>query len=235
MKPASDLSAGAQVARPAERAPRRDSVVVLGLVMVTIGLVAGFVVTSIGAAHTGELGVDVSISQHRDGVLSAIALFVNVALGPVVAPLVLLIVCGFLWTRDRFLAVTVGGLTIVGWLSVEIGKALVHRTRPPGASVHALVSETAADSYPSGHTAFAAAAVFAVVAALVLRHRSTRLAWLVGLPFIAVVALSRLYLGVHYVTDVIASVVFAGSSILVVVAIGWPWLARLRDREAART
>ncbi len=235
MRSVSELPAGAQTARASERAPRRDGLIVLGLVMAAIGLLAGFVVTGIGAAHTGELGVDEAISQHRSSVLTAIALFVNIALGPVVAPLVLLVMCGFLWTRDRFVAVTVGGLTIVGWLSVEIGKALVHRTRPPGASVHALVSETAADSYPSGHTAFAAAAVFAVAAALVLRHRSTRLVWLVGLPFIAVVALSRLYLGVHYVTDVIASVVFAGASILVVVAVGWPWLARLRDREAART
>ena len=210
----------------------RVPLLVTGVLLLVVGLVAGFTVNSIGARSTGELGLDVSIAGHRDGVLSALARFVNIGIGPVIAPILLLIGCAIAWRRSRFVAVSVAGLTIAGWLSVELGKVLVHRARPPMTAVQALVTETKADSYPSGHTAFAAAFVFAVAATLVLAGRRTRMVWLVGVPFIVVVGASRLYLGAHYLTDVVASVVFAGGTVLIVIAILGPWLLRLRDQEA---
>ncbi len=93
--------------------------------------------------------------------------------------------------------------------------------------MHALVVESAADSYPSGHTAFAAAALFAVLAALTLHRRRRWATLMVGVPLVAVVGASRMYLGVHYLADVIASVVFAGGSILAVFALARTRLARL--------
>jgi len=212
--------------------PRRTLAVLGGVAVLVAGVLVGFVVTTLGAARTGELALDVSISEHRDLLLTAIARVVDVGLGTRVAPVLLLVGCALLWRRSRFVAVSVAALTVAGWLSVEIGKLLVQRPRPPAATVHALVTETAADSYPSGHTAFAAATVFAAVATLALAGRSTRAAWIVGLPVVVVVALSRLYLGVHYLTDVVASVAFAGASIVVVSAVVRPVLARLRDSEA---
>ncbi|KRC89753.1 hypothetical protein ASE25_09390 [Terrabacter sp. Root85] len=216
------------------RRPRQRAWVVSGIALLVVGLAVGFAVTAVGASRTGELGLDELLSGHRDRLLTAAAQVVDVGLGTRVAPVLLLVGCGLVWTRDRFAAVTIGVLTVVGWLSVEIGKVLVHRPRPPAAAVHALVAETAADSYPSGHTAFAAATVFAVVAALVLTGRPTRVAFVVGLPIVAVVALSRLYLGVHYLTDVVASVVFAGASVLVVTALAAPALPWLRTRLSPR-
>jgi undecaprenyl-diphosphatase len=217
-----------------DREPNRKAWVIAGIALLVAGLAIGFAVTSLGASRTGELGLDVLISGHRDRLLTAAAEAVDVGLGTRIAPVLLIVGCGFLWRRSRFAAVTVGSLTAVGWFSVEVGKVLVQRPRPPAATVHALVTETAADSYPSGHTAFAAATVFAVVAALVLTGRSTRVAWGVGVPLVAVVGLSRLYLGVHYLADVVASVVFAGASVLVVSALAVPVLPRLRLRLRPR-
>lgn len=216
------------------RRARRRAWVVWGIALLGVGLALGFAVTAAGASRTGELGLDVLLSGHRDRLLTAAAQVVDVGLGTRVAPVLLLVGCGLVWTRDRFAAVTIGVLTVVGWLSVEIGKVLVHRPRPPAAAVHALVAETAADSYPIRDTAFAAATVFAVVAALVLTGRSTRVALVVGLPIVAVVALSRLYLGAHYLTDVVASVVFAGASVLVVTALAAPAMPWLRTRLRPR-
>lgn len=213
---------------------RRLPLVVGGLSLLVVGVVAGFEVTSMGSGSTGELSLDVTISQHRDAVLTAVAQFFNIAFGPLVAPVLLLVVFAALWRRSRFAAVTVVGLTIVGWFSVEVGKAVVGRARPPAASVHALAAETAPDSYPSGHTAFAAAAVFAVVVALLLARRATGPAWALGVPLITVVAASRLYLGVHYLSDVVASVVFAGGSILVAVGVVAPWLLNLLNHNTLR-
>lgn len=216
------------------RLPGRRLLAAAGLFLLLVGVVAGLAVTSIGAANTGELALDVTISQHRDTVLTSLARFINVGLGPMIAPLVLLLGCAIAWRRSRFVAVSVAGLTIVGWLSVEAGKALVNRPRPPAATVHALVSETAADSYPSGHTAFAAAAVFAIAATVLLARRRARLVWLIGIPLIVLVAASRLYLGVHYLSDVAASVVFASGSVLIAISLAGPRLLRIRDRDESR-
>ncbi|MEO6997810.1 MAG: phosphatase PAP2 family protein [Terracoccus sp.] len=229
----SDIDANRMPVASVPRLPRVP-LAVTGALLLVVGVVLGFTVNSIGAQSTGELSLDVDIAGHRDGVLSALAKFINVGIGPTVAPILLVIGCAFLWRRSRFAAVSIIGLTIAGWLSVEIGKFLVHRARPPMATVQALVTETKADSYPSGHTAFAAALVFAIVATLILLGRPTRTAWWVGVPFIVVVAASRLYLGAHYLTDVIASVIFAGGTVLIVLAVLGPWLLRLRDREAQR-
>ncbi len=229
----SDIDANRMPVASAPRLPRVP-LAVTGVLLLAVGLVLGFTVNSIGAQSTGELSLDVDIAGHRDGVLIALARFINVGIGPTVAPILLLIGCAFLWRRSRFAAVSVVGLTIAGWLSVELGKALVHRARPPITTVHALVVETKPDSYPSGHTAFAAALVFAVVATLVLLGRPTRTVWWVGVPFVVIVAASRLYLGAHYLTDVIASVIFAGGTVLIVLAVLGPWLVRLRERETQR-
>jgi undecaprenyl-diphosphatase len=206
----------------------------VGAAILLIGLGLGFAVTAAGPARTGELALDVEISQHRDGVLTAVARVVDVGFGTRVAPLLLLLVCGILWARSRFAAVAFGGLTMVGWMSVEIGKVLVHRPRPPAGTVHALVSETAADSYPSGHTAFVAAALFAAVATSVMAGRSTWVMWLLGVPLVVVVGLSRLYLGVHYIADVVASVGFAAASVLLATLAARPTLMRLRDADSRR-
>ncbi|MEP7194237.1 MAG: phosphatase PAP2 family protein [Actinomycetota bacterium] len=213
----------------------RVPLLVTGVLLLVVGIVVGLTVTSIGAQSTGELGLDVTIAGHRDAVLTWLARFVNVGFGPLVAPVLLLAGCAIAWRRSHFAAVGVAALTIIGWLSVEVGKVLVHRMRPPAATVHALVVETRPDSYPSGHTAFAAALVFAVAATMLLAHHPTRTVWLVGIPFIVMVAASRLYLGAHYLSDVIASAVFAAGTVLIAVAIAGPWLLRLRNREESTT
>ncbi len=192
------------------------------MLLLVVGVIVGFTVTSIGAQSTGELSLDVTIADHRDGVLTWLARFVNVGFGPLVAPALLLVSCAIVWQRSRFAALSVAGLTIIGWLSVEAGKVLVHRMRPPAATVQALVVESKPDSYPCGHTAFAAALVFAIAATMLLAQHSTRTVWLVAMPFIVIVAASRLYLGAHYLSDVIASPVFAAGTVLIAVAIAGP-------------
>lgn len=198
---------------------RTTLLAVSGAALLLAGLLLGLAVTRIGAARTGELAVDIAVADHRTGVLTAVARFFDVALSPGVALVLLLLVCGLLWRRSHFAATAIALFTMVGWLSVEIGKTVVQRPRPPGATVHALVSETAADSYPSGHTAFAAAVVIAIATTMTLLGRRATGVWAVGLPMVLLVAASRLYLGVHYLADVTASVIFAGGSVLLSVAL----------------
>lgn len=88
------------------------------------------------------------------------------------------------------------------------------RSRPPADAAGSLVAEAGNNSFPSGHTAFAVSLVLAAVFVLA-RGTAQRLAALAaGSLFIAVVAFSRMYLGVHYLSDVIGSVLISSAAIL---------------------
>ncbi len=105
-----------------------------------------------------------------------------------------------LWRRRTgaaaFVTVAVGGAALLNVLA----KALFQRHRP--ALWPQLTPETDY-GFPSGH----AMGSFAVVAALVIVLGATRWRWLalgVGALFVPLVGLSRLYLGVHYPSDILA-------------------------------
>jgi undecaprenyl-diphosphatase len=90
-------------------------------------------------------------------------------------------------------------------------------------------------SFPSGHALYAAS-VFGGLAVLVtarIRHPLLRLAiWFVAIALILLVGLSRVYLGVHYPSDVLAGYAI-GVIWVTAVAIG-DRLARHRRRGRSR-
>lgn len=92
-----------------------------------------------------------------------------------------------------------------GWGAVSLVKVAVARPRPDAtAMTDPLVLVGGFTSFPSGHTG----AALAVAAALCLAVRRSRRAPAVlaaGLSVAVLVGLSRLYLGVHYPLDVLAS------------------------------
>jgi membrane-associated phospholipid phosphatase len=115
-------------------------------------------------------------------------------------------------TRQRaipwFLLCVIGGVTIL----LNVTKVIVSRDRP---AIHQLTGFSGS-SFPSGHAATAAAS-FAALALLLGLRRSHRVkAALTGTAVgIAVaVASTRVLLGVHWFTDVLAGL-----------ALGWAWFA----------
>ncbi|MDR3791602.1 MAG: phosphatase PAP2 family protein, partial [Dorea sp.] len=87
-------------------------------------------------------------------------------------------------------------------------KNLVARTRPfdVNTAVQLLVAKPQDYSFPSGHTA----ASFASVTALYLAGEKKM--WKVALVLAVLIALSRLYLYVHYPTDITGGVIFGSLS-----------------------
>lgn len=86
---------------------------------------------------------------------------------------------------------------------IKLGKAWIERPRPPGDSL----VEAFGYSYPSGHS-LASAAVYLTLALVSARHFRTpayrRTLLTLALITTGAVGLSRVYLGVHYATDVAA-------------------------------
>jgi membrane-associated phospholipid phosphatase len=123
------------------------------------------------------------------------------------AAVVIAVAAALLRRPSRGLAVLTG---VLGAIVIENAvKSLVARPRPP---VHQLES-VSSTSFPSGH-ATEATAFFLVLAVVLVRGSHALSARLLvpgaALVIIAAVALSRVYLGVHYPTDVVAGILLGG-------------------------
>ena len=139
----------------------------------------------------------------------------QVVLAPVAA-----VTAAALLLRRRFVP---AGLLIAAWggalLLYTLTKAFVQRPRPPSAIWLTNVGKTT--SFPSGH-ATQSLATFAALA-LVAAAWTSRAAWpgrVLALVLAAGVGWSRVYLGVHWTTDVFAGWLIAAAWIAIVV-----WLA----------
>jgi undecaprenyl-diphosphatase len=108
------------------------------------------------------------------------------------------------WHFAAFVSAVVLSEIFIGTL-----KATYDRPRPPGSLV-----VTSGASFPSGHSIAASVTVIAAVIALVPAGRR-RAAWgAVALVFSLLMALSRAYLGAHWLSDAVAGVLLGTSCAL---------------------
>lgn len=125
--------------------------------------------------------------------------------GVTVLTLVTLTVVGYLWLEDRYgalwlvVAATVGGIC----LSTAL-KHVYHRPRP---QLVAHLSAVYTSSFPSGHSMLSATVylTLGMMLARLVRQRRLKFYFItqaIGLTFI--IGVSRVFMGVHYPTDVLA-------------------------------
>ncbi|MCQ9164649.1 phosphatase PAP2 family protein [Arthrobacter sp. STN4] len=192
-------------------------VVVLSAAVLTLG----FVATDVHGFSADEFTVDQDLSRHHDGVLTVLAMTLNYVFSPVGAVLVIALCCLFLLVvrKSPVNAIAFGGTAAAGYLSSQFFKAIVERQRPnPALLFDPLAPETGSNSFPSGHVALAVGLAWAFW--FLARHtRWSRLAAILGVVVPVVLAWSRLYIGVHYPTDVIASFLAATAAVLLFVGV----------------
>ena len=107
---------------------------------------------------------------------------------------------------------------------VQALKVLFGRARPED-----ILLELESGSFPSGHTANAA--TVAVLLAVLLMRWWVAVA---GAVYVVLMALSRTYLGAHWITDTIGGALLGAAVALGAWAVFAPRLARERERRAAR-
>lgn len=149
-----------------------------------------------------------NISHLHSGTGNAVALAIHAGLRGWSALILLAIVaCGVAaLTRSVANGLIIVGMTTCGWAATAVMKAIVGRERPDQLLLadSLLPGAHGPTSYPSGHTAFAASLAIAV--SLVMWRTRWRIPVVVlAAAFTGLVAVSRIYLGVHYLSDVVAS------------------------------
>lgn len=126
----------------------------------------------------------------------------------VITFLILLPIAG--WRRGLGVCVATG----LGWLTTLPIKAIVAEPRPTGLDLpHQIKIHAATLSFPSGHVVFATALVTALM--LVSSRRLPRiLIGIIGGIFVLIVAWARIYVGVHYPTDVVGGIMNGVAGVL---------------------
>jgi undecaprenyl-diphosphatase len=131
-----------------------------------------------------------------------------------------------LWLRGRWRsAVTLVVAYAVTDATVAVVKLIVERPRPDEALTHAN-----GFSFPSGHSAMSMAVYGCLAFALARASRGfPRVACaLAGAAIVVAIGLSRIYLGVHYPTDVVAGWITGAA----IVTVTWMLAVRLWPRRA---
>src|SRR4051812_43288732 len=123
------------------------------------------------------------------------------------------VVIGILLRRRHWVHLSAFLLAVVtSEILIGVLKAAYDRPRPPGSLI-----ATSGASFPSGHAVAAAVTAVGLVVALLPPGRS-RWVWERRAAFYAsLMALSRTYLGAHWLSDVVAGMLLGGA-----LAVGWP-------------
>lgn len=125
--------------------------------------------------------------------------------GPIIAAILSIIVSLYMFIRHNFKAgIWSASTLVIGNLINVLAKNLIQRPRPNDKLV-----AIGGYSFPSGHTFGTALFIFFVVFLIVPQIKDVmlrRILTFLGFLWILIIALTRVYLHVHYPTDTIASV-----------------------------
>lgn len=117
------------------------------------------------------------------------------------------------YLKIRLIVIAVLGSVFISWCL----KIMVGRARP---EQNLAIFQSYGDSFPSGHSLYAAA-LAALLCLLLQRHRQSFLCFALAAVWLVLIGLSRLYLGVHFVSDVLAGWALG----LIWIALLWQYFA----------
>jgi undecaprenyl-diphosphatase len=147
---------------------------------------------------------------------------------PVAAPVVLALSIGAYARGWRAEAVLVLGTTVAGYLVSRGLKEVIARPRPPDGVVQ-ILQETSSYSFPSGHAMHHAVLFGIVLVVLTRRMGPIAVVWTAGVAFaiaLLIMGISRMYLGMHWLGDVVGGYAFGAAVVMVATWVWSVWRAR---------
>ncbi|HEU4980861.1 MAG TPA: phosphatase PAP2 family protein [Solirubrobacterales bacterium] len=194
---------------------------IAGKLLIIAALAVG--VTQLSAVSSVDLATVELIHRHTTNSLTAVFLGITELASTDVILLVSAGAAVLLAARHHWRGAVALAISVLATQAVVTGaKALMSRPRP---DQDAAVVDPSGFSFPSAHSASAVAlyAMLALIAASAMRGRARGSAWTVAIALVVAIGLSRVYLGAHYPTDVLAGWLIGG----VVVLGSWTLCSRL--------
>lgn len=196
---------------PAPQAARRRSLEA-GIIAASSATAASLVAFSEVAVEVHKNAVNtpntealLDIHAHSSGLLETFSAFLAKAASPVVVLVAGLVLAVILFlNRKRLDAWTLAAVLILSAGSGEVLKKVMHNPRP---HIFPQIVPAHGYSFPSGHSTMAFALWGFLATWIVSQNTREAWRWVLAIAFIAIAALvcfSRLVLGVHWPTDVIA-------------------------------
>ena len=213
------------------------------VVLMAVGALL-FVITLVGVlqSNTGPWGPDESIRNWlislRSETLTAVMIFLAVVFGPVALPVIVLVVtvAWGLFAKHAWRPMLLAGAMLTGVILAQIIGRIVERQRPPVDLM--LFGADFTFSFPSGHV-LGACDFLLVSAFLIASRRRNRASAVAGFVLAGVgiffAAVSRLYLGYHWLTDALASLSISLVILGAVIALDTWRTARIRGEQITGT
>jgi undecaprenyl-diphosphatase len=195
-------------------APRSQKVLyVIAVILAVVGAGSFFLILAevkqkIDLATVDETVSSWFVSQRSPAATTVMGVLATI-FGPIVMPIIVAAVTGIWIIRARKLwrPLLLAGAMLTGVLLAQVITRLVERPRPPMDLM--VLGADSTYSFPSGHVL--GASDFLLVGAFLVFSRRRRIGAVIAgfsaaVAGIASQAISRLYLGYHWLTDVLASV-----------------------------
>lgn len=185
------------------------SATVLGITGLLFGLIAHNVVSG-GALTIADIKIAQWLHAHSSPLLTRCLLIITHLHDPLIISPVAALITFYLAWRKRWYAALAVLLVVQGAMLLNLlAKHMFHRARP---SFEYPILTLTTYSFPSGHVV-ASTVFYCVCAALLISQtRSSRRAFYIALMaffMIVLVTFSRVYLGAHYLSDVLAALLEA--------------------------
>jgi membrane-associated phospholipid phosphatase len=210
-----------------DRLPPLARAIVPGLLVTLIGIGGFLLILHEVLENDAFAAIDEPLltwlADNRTPALTSVMTFVTNIFGPVVLPIIVTVGCA-LWgwrTRGWRDPILLAGAMILSTVLSAVVKALVERPRPDE-SLQVVPGYETSFSFPSGHSTGTATLVLVTAYLLWRRQRGwgALVLWAIAsCTLISVVALTRMYLGYHFLSDVLAGAFLGLATLGIVIAV----------------
>ncbi|MFP3460588.1 phosphatase PAP2 family protein [Arthrobacter globiformis] len=199
------------------------TLVIGGFLVVVLTLLSAEVYDSVvdqnGVSGLDKPALQLAKEYRNPGLDSAVTAFTNIGGGIGMPILASILVAWLIYvSRSWRPLILVGGAAAVSVTATSVGKTLLGRTRPD--HIDAVPPFEFSPSFPSGHTLNTTVVIGIVVYLVCLQFRkASARTWVVvaGAVFILAMGLSRVFLGHHWLTDVMAAWLIGAAWVAVVI------------------